>query len=1208
MTVCFITLIMMLKEQKLVRKWTFYLLLLSRLALLCKLPPECGDFSSSPQTLYNVSRPVIVEQPESFCNWPSLQTSVFVWIRHSRHRLLKNVPLASDTKVHKMTLLLISGLHPNPGPRRPKFPCGVCAYACKSGVLACDDCGQWIHKECVGMSTSLFTRLGDCSDLWYCPACKSKNNSTKVYTLSFQNTTSEAASSSKPPQPINQPPSTPTDLSAALSSSLESSIASTSVSHESPHSQTIHSLSESDSPLRTSSPKSTNIKPGMQGKKHLRILNINFQSARKKGKLLEAIIDDTDPDIICGTETWLDSNFSSAELLPPYLGFDVHRRDRTTDTHGGVLLAVKKELQLSDVTRSKDVEMISGTIQISKRKKLFLASCYRPPRRTDEGYTREATSEIAKLKEKAKKNILIVGGDFNLPDINWNTTNVAGRQYPERVNRAYLDTIADAGMEQLVRFPTRKSNTLDLIITTHPGLSQRCRPLPSIGNSDHDIVLFDCALAPFRPRPTRRKITLWKKADTEGIKQDFLDFTPEFMAAPDDVHGLWSLLKSKTHEIMENRVPSKMSASRYSHPWMNTDIRRAIRRKQRAHKKARKTGKKRDRDRYRRLQQEVKFHIRDAHKQYMEDIVSEDFTTNSKKFWAYVKSKGQDSAGVSPLKNADGFLQSDSAKKAEILNEQFQRAFTTEDTSRIPSMGDSPFPAMDDIHIDEGGVRKLLRNLKTDKATGPDSIPAFILKMAADQLAPILVRLFQLSLDTGEVPLDWRQAWVVPIFKKGERHLAANYRPVSLISITCKILEHVVHSSIMKHFDHHAILTNCQHGFRRKRSCETQLIVTVHEIARQLAEGAQVDAILLDFSKAFDKVPHARLLTKLAYYGVRNDTLKWISAFLSQRQQQVALEGVLSSPVGVQSGVPQGTVLGPLLFLAFINDLPESVQFSSVKLFADDSLLFKRISSPADSLQLQQDLSSLEQWESTWQMEFNPSKCTVIRIAPNKKKPILPTSYSLHGQTLETTPSSKYLGVLISDDLSWSSHVQATVNKGNRTVGFLRRNFRECTTTVRAATYKAMVRPVLDYASPVWDPISQKDVTELEKVQRRAARYVHNNYSDRTPGCVTSMLKTLQWEPLADRRLANRLTMLYKINNGIVDINKAEFYTSGDSRTRGAQRLFQERASHPVLFNSFFPRTLRQWNKLDPKTTVAPSLESFQAGLGRTHGLASLTQ
>ena len=153
-----------------------------------------------------------------------------------------------------------------------------------------------------------------------------------------------------------------------------------------------------------------------------------------------------------------------------------------------------------------------------------------------------------------------------------------------------------------------------------------------------------------------------------------------------------------------------------------------------------------------------------------------------------------------------------------------------------------------------------------------------------------------------------------------------------------------------------------------------------------------------------------------------------------------------------------------------------------------------------------------------------------------------------------------------------------------------------------------MVRPILEYASPVWDPITQKDSSELEKVQRRAARYVFNRYSDRNPGCVTDMLTTLNWEPLSERRINDRLTLLYKINNGIVDINKSQFYSAGDSRTRGAQRLFHERSSHPVLFNSFFPRTLRQWNKLDPKTTAAPSLESFQAGLRHDHGLASMTQ
>ncbi len=402
----------------------------------------------------------------------------------------------------------------------------------------------------------------------------------------------------------------------------------------------------------------------------------------------------------------------------------------------------------------------------------------------------------------------------------------------------------------------------------------------------------------------------------------------------------------------------------------------------------------------------------------------------------------------------------------------------------------------------------------------------------------------------------------------------------------------------MRHLDRHNILNDSQHGFRRNRSCETQLITTVHQIAHQLSQGSQVDVVLLDFSKAFDKVFHARLLRKLDYYGVRNNTLKWISAFLSQRQQQVALEGNLSPSIDVVSGVLQGTVLGPLLFLVFINDLPDCVKFSVTKLFADDCLLFKKITAPTDSLQLQQDLAALEKWEETWQMNFDPSKCTAIHITPSRNAAVIPSSYSLHGQTLETTPSSKYLGVTINEDLSWSKHINQTVNKGNRTVGFLRRNLRECTTNVKAATYKTMVRPVLEYASTVWDPTCQQDIAALEQVQRRAARYVFNNYSDRTPGCVTAMLQTLQWEPLKDRRCQNRLTMLYKINNGIVDINKSQFITRGDSRTRGAQRLQQECITHPVLYNSFFPRTIRQWNALPPRLTSSPSLESFRAGLG----------
>ncbi len=345
-----------------------------------------------------------------------------------------------------------------------------------------------------------------------------------------------------------------------------------------------------------------------------------------------------------------------------------------------------------------------------------------------------------------------------MPDIDWSNTRIANHQHLERVNQAYLDCIADTGMEQMVDFRTRKDNVLDLIITTHPSLKQRCKPMPSIGNSDHDIVLYDCATAPFRPLPVCREIFLGKKADTEGIKQDMQDFSQTFMTDPSDVHGLWASLKSKIREVMEKRVPRKLTANRHSHPWINTTNRRTIRRKKRAFRKSRQAGKKHDMDRYKRLEQEVKFHIRQAHRQYMTDVVSDDFTSNSKKFWAYVKSKGQDSTGVASLKNSDGFLQSNSAKKAEILNEQFRTAFTAEDKSRVPSKGDSPFPAMDDIQVGKEGVHKLLRNLQTDKAMGPDSIPAFILKTAADELAPMLTKLFQLSLSSGDVTSDWRQA------------------------------------------------------------------------------------------------------------------------------------------------------------------------------------------------------------------------------------------------------------------------------------------------------------------------------------------------------------------------------------------------------------------------------------------------------------------
>jgi hypothetical protein len=225
---------------------------------------------------------------------------------------------------------------------------------------------------------------------------------------------------------------------------------------------------------------------------------------------------------------------------------------------------------------------------------------------------------------------------------------------------------------------------------------------------------------------------------------------------------------------------------------------------------------------------------------------------------------------------------------------------------------------MKDIVINTKGVFKLLKDLNPHKATGPDCIPSFILKSAAVELAPILTQLYQYSLAEGEIPSDWRDAHIVPVFTKGEKHLPSNYRPMSLTSIVCKVLEHIIHSKIMSHFDRYNILTDKQHGFRSKRSCETQLVTTIQKIAQNLTSKGQVDVILLDFAKAFDNVPHRRLLHKLKFYGVDGTTLAWISSFPSSRKQLVLLDGVKSSENEVLSGIPQGSPGTLILFVIYL--------------------------------------------------------------------------------------------------------------------------------------------------------------------------------------------------------------------------------------------------------------------------------------------------
>ena len=229
----------------------------------------------------------------------------------------------------------------------------------------------------------------------------------------------------------------------------------------------------------------------------------------------------------------------------------------------------------------------------------------------------------------------------------------------------------------------------------------------------------------------------------------------------------------------------------------------------------------------------------------------------------------------------------------------------------------------------------------------------------------MLVVIFQRSIETGRVPKDWNDANVCPLFKKGDKSIASNYRPISLTCILCKVLEHIFASNLVTHLDSHQLLYDLQHGFRSKRSCETQLVMLMEDLSRNAIKGQQTDLILLDFSKAFDKVSHEKLLLKLHHCGVRGQVLRWVKAFLSNRSQTVVLESEKSSQVTVTSGVPQGSVLGPILFLVFINDFPEHIK-SKVRLFADDTAVYLAISNLEHAQILQEDLDRLTKWSLEW--------------------------------------------------------------------------------------------------------------------------------------------------------------------------------------------------------------------------------------------------
>jgi len=427
---------------------------------------------------------------------------------------------------------------------------------------------------------------------------------------------------------------------------------------------------------------------------------------------------------------------------------------------------------------------------------------------------------------------------------------------------------------------------------------------------------------------------------------------------------------------------------------------------------------------------------------------------------------------------------------ANSFNEFFASNFTVSNNPESPDtwcQGHRDPLFLTGVKTDSHEIFKIIKSLKNGKAPGPDGITSTMLKHTAAQVAFPLSLIFNISLDEGKVPDDWKRANVVPIHKAGNIACIKNYRPISLCSVVGKMLERVVTRNVVEYMKTSGLISAQQHGFMTGCSCTTLLTKVCHHWTQLMDKRSppDIDVIFLDWSKAFDKVSHSILLGKLHQYGICGSLWHWISSFLLDRFQCVKFRGASSGWVPVKSGVPQGSVLGPLLFNIFVLDLPNYVK-SPLPQYADDTLLYRPIHSEDDINIIQNDLNNIDKWCNDNKMALNADKCKTMRLTRrnNADKP----SYSIHGKPLGVVQNYKYLGIMISSDLNWGDHVKFIASRASRLLGFIRRLVRCNDPQILINLFSTLCRPILEYGIPAWLPYQTGHCDTLEKIQKRLAR------------------------------------------------------------------------------------------------------------------------
>jgi len=919
-------------------------------------------------------------------------------------------------------------------------------------------------------------------------------------------------------------------------------------------------------------------------------------------------------DLISICETSLNDSVKLPESLLKDYTF-VHANNPANTRRGGVGLFYKNSLP---VIVRKDLSFAESIVIELKfgRKKIFFTVLYRSPAFNHSSPEFQAfLANFENLYSKIKTEnpfATFFTGDFNAHSQFWwpqGDTTAEGMELEELFTKLALF--------QLISEPTnfephKNPSCIDLVVTDQPNIVLDCGTRSSLDHFCHHQIT-QCRIN-FRippPPPFERKIWHYNRADSAGIKRSMINF-PWREHLNNNTNPNWQVntFTDIFLNIMSNFIPNetKKIVPR-DPPWITKPLKTLLNRKNRLFKNYKSHGYREvDKLRLDLFRIECQQAVETAKLTYLTNLGNKvnDVNTSQKLYWKIInRVMNKCRAPKIPPVLVNNCFILNCREKAKFFNHFFsQQCKPVMNNSVLPILTYHTNKRIDHINIEPGEIISLIRKINPNKATGSDGISGQMLLLCDDSVILPLSIIFANILSTQIYPDMWKLANVTPIFKKGDKQLIKNYRPISLLPICGKILEKIIFNNLYSYLHGNNLITKNQSGFRPGDSTTNQLLYFVDEIHKAFdsTESLEVRAVFLDISKAFDKVWHKGLLFKLEQNGITGRLRKLMENYLSNRKQRVVLNNFNSEFSEIESGVPQGSVLGPLLFLIYINDLEKNIK-SNIKFFADDTMLFSVIKNPDISANdLNHDLDTIRKWAYQWKLEFNPDpskQATEVLFSCKKKNPVHPPIF-FNGTAVAKSEEHKHLGLVLDTSLSFKKHINEKIIKAKKNLGAIKHLSRFLPLKTLCQMYKALVRSHLDYCDIIYH-IPPKDtqfglvlnalMEKVERIQYQAAVTITGAWQGSSR---SKLYEELGWESLSSRRWFRRILDIHKIVS-----NKTPCYLKDKippyrrpalHRQNNGNTFYEIRCRSQRFMSSFFPDAISSWNNIITHFDDIPSV------------------